>query len=51
MEDIGNILGSYIKTYFERATKRLYTYGFPCVEINLSKGILNKMILKYNFFI
>lgn len=42
-EDIGNTLGSYIKTEIERAKKGLCTYTNICVEIDLTKGLPDKM--------
>jgi hypothetical protein len=39
-------LDSYIKTDFERAEAGLCTYTHICVEIDLNKGLLDKMILR-----
>jgi hypothetical protein len=47
MEDIENTFGSYTKTYFERDLARLCIYDRLCVEIDLSKDLLYKMILKW----
>jgi len=49
-EDIENTLGKYIKTNIERVTARLCTHAHICVEIDLSKGLSNKMILKRENF-
>jgi len=47
LEDIGNLLGSYIKSDKERQDKGLFTYARICVEIDLSKGLPDRMHLKH----
>lgn len=46
LENIGNTLGRDLKTYIERATVGLFTYAHIYVEIDLSKGLLDKIIFK-----
>jgi hypothetical protein len=47
VKDIGNTLGSYIKTNIERAKAGLATCAHICVEVYLGKGMPNKMIIKW----
>jgi len=47
LEDIGNLLGSFIKSDKERQDKGLFTYARICVEIDLSKGLPDRMHLKH----
>jgi len=46
LEDVGNTFGNYIKTDIEKAMTGLCTYARICVEIDLNKGLPEKMILK-----
>lgn len=48
---IGNTLGSFIRGDFWRETKGLYTYARICVELDLSKGLPDQIILKMNDFV
>jgi hypothetical protein len=47
---LGTLWESYIKTDIDRDTLGLSTYAHICVEIDLSKGLLNKLILKWENF-
>jgi len=51
LEDIGNLLGSFIKSDKERQDKGLFTYARICVEIDLSKGLPDRIHLKHESFI
>ena len=45
--DIGNSLGSYMEIDIKRGTTlSLSTYDHICVEMDLSKSILDKLLLK-----
>ena len=44
---IGNILGRYIKTYIQRMEEHIYTFAQICVEVDLSKGILECIMLNH----
>ena len=48
---IGNTLGSFITGDYRREMIGLYTYARICVELDLSKGILDQIILKINDFV
>jgi len=47
LEDIGNLLGRFIKTDKDRQDKGLFTYARVCVEIDLSKGLPDRLHLKH----
>ena len=47
MEGIGNNIGKYIKTDLERIDERVYTFARICVEVDLSKGLLDNIRLIY----
>jgi len=47
LEDIGNLLGRFIKIDKERQDKGLFTYARICVEIDLSKGLPDRIHLKH----
>jgi len=51
LEDIGNLLGRFIKSDKERQDKGLFTYARICVEIDLSKGLPDRMHLKHESYI
>jgi len=51
LEDIGNLLGRFIKSDKERQDKGLFTYARICVEIDLSKGLPDRIHLKHESFI
>jgi hypothetical protein len=45
--DIRNSLGSYMEINIKRGTTlSFFTYDYICVEMDLSKGILDKLLLK-----
>ena len=48
---IGNTLGSFITRDYGQEIKGLYTYARICVELDLSQGILDQIILKMNDFV
>lgn len=47
LEDIGNLLGKHIKNDTERHEQGLFTYARICVEIDLSKGLPDRIQLIY----
>lgn len=47
LEDIGNLLGKFIKNDTAQQDQGLYTYARICVEIDLSKGLPDRIQLKY----
>jgi len=52
LEDIGNLLGTYVKCDNERREQGLFTYARICVEIDLSIGLPDRIRLiyeKYNW--
>jgi hypothetical protein len=49
-KDIANYLGSFLKCDFERTQWRLFTYAHIYVEIDLSNGLPNIMLLKRENF-
>ena len=50
-EDIGNSLGSYMEIDIKRGTTlSLSTYDHICVEMDLSKDFLDKLLLKWKYF-
>jgi len=50
LEDIGNRLGKYIISDEERREQGLFTYARICVEIDLSKGLPDKIQLQHESF-
>jgi len=50
LEDIGNLLGRFIKSDNERKEKGLFTYARICVEIDLSKGLPDRLYLKHESY-
>ena len=50
LEDIGNLLGRFIKSDSDRKEPGVFTYARICVEIDLSKGIPNRLQLKHESF-
>jgi hypothetical protein len=48
MIDIGNKMGKHLKIDLERARTGLTTYACICVQMDISKGLLDKLILKWN---
>eukprot|EP00253_Pinus_taeda_P023327 PITA_23327 len=47
LEGIGNNIGKYVKTDLERIDERIYTFARICVEVDLSKGLLDNIRLVY----
>ena len=47
MEEIGNLLGKFIKSDTDRNEQGLFTYSRICVEIDLSKGLPDRVQLIY----
>ena len=47
LEEIGNLLGKFIKSDTDRNEQGLFTYARICVEIDLSKGLPDKFQLIY----
>ena len=47
LEDIGNLLGKYIKSDNDRKEQGLFTYARICVEIDLSKGLPDRLQMKH----
>jgi len=45
-EDIGNTLGRYLKTYIDQIKLGLFTYSHLCMDIEIGKELLNKVILQ-----
>ena len=43
LEDIGNLLGRFIKSDSDRKEQGVFTYGRICVEIDLSKGLPDRL--------
>ena len=50
LEDIGNLLGRYIKSDSDRKEQGLFTYARICVEIDLNKGLPDRLQLKHESF-
>jgi len=50
LEDIGNRLGKYITCDEERREQGLFTYARICVEIDLSKGLPDKIQLQHESY-
>ena len=50
LEDIGNLLESFIKSGSERNEQGLFTYARICVEIDLSKYLPDRLQLKHETF-
>jgi len=50
LEDIGNRLGKFIISDEERREQGLFTYARICVEIDLSKGLPDKIQLQHESF-
>ena len=50
LEDIGNLLGRFIKSHSDRKEQGVFTYVRICVEIDLSKGLPNRLQLKHESF-
>jgi len=50
LEDIGNRLGKYIISDEERREQGLFTYARICVEIDLSKGLPDKIQLQHESY-
>lgn len=50
LEDIGNLLGRFIKSDSERKEQGLFTYARICLEIYLSKGLPDRLQLKHESF-
>jgi len=50
LEDIGNLLGKFIKRDPDRNDQGLFTYARICVEIDLSKGLPDRIHLQYEKF-
>ncbi|KAH9311377.1 hypothetical protein KI387_026412 [Taxus chinensis] len=50
LEDIGNVLGRFIKEDMDRTHLGLYTYAHIYVEIDLTKGLLDHINLKFGNF-
>jgi len=50
LEDIGNLLGTFIKRDPDRNDQGLFTYARICVEIDLSKGLPDRIHLQYEKF-
>lgn len=47
LEAIGSSIGKFLKNYLDRGKLGLSTYARICLEVDLSKGILEKIILKW----
>lgn len=47
LTDIGNNLGKFIKIDQTRYGQNLFTYSWICIEVNLSRGLPDKIILKH----
>ena len=45
MQDIGNSLGKFLKVDIDRTEKRLATYACICVEVDLSEGFPDQIML------
>ena len=48
LEGIGNTLGSFLKADHERLSKDIYTFARICVEVDLSQGLPEHIILIHN---
>ena len=50
MEDIGNILGRFIKSDSDRKEQGVFNYAIICVDIDLTKGLPDRIQLKHEPF-
>ncbi|KAH9296138.1 hypothetical protein KI387_039726, partial [Taxus chinensis] len=50
LEDIGNVLGKFIKEDLDRTHSGLCSFARICVEIDLSKGLPDRINLKFGNF-
>ena len=48
---MGDTLGRFLTVDFERALQSLYTYARICVEVDISKGLLDQFIIKVGDFV
>ena len=48
LKEIGNTLGKFVAVDGERLQKGMATYVHICVEVDLSKGLPENIILKWN---
>ena len=49
-QGIGNTLGCFLATNPPKGETGIYTYGRICVEIDISKGLLDQINLKFGDF-
>ena len=47
LEKVGNLIVIFVKIDMERLSKSIFTYVHICVEVNLYKGLLDKIELKW----
>jgi len=47
LEGINNLLGRYIKLDTKRVEERIFTFAKICVEVDLSKGLLDHILLTH----
>ena len=50
LEEIGNILGTFIKSDSNRNEQGVFAYARLCVEIDLNKGLPDRLQLKHEYF-
>ena len=48
LEGIRNLIRRYIKTDTQRVEERVYTFARICVEMDLSKGLPNRVLFTHN---
>jgi len=48
LEGIGNALGKFLKVDSERLSKDIYTFARICVEVDLSQGLPDHILLLHN---
>ena len=48
VQGIWNFLGKFLKVDADRASKGIFTFSIICVKVDLSKGLLDRLILLHN---
>lgn len=47
LEELGNLLGCFIKIDLERIMKGIHTFTHICVKVVLNEGLSDKILLKW----
>ena len=47
-EEMGNAIGKYLKLDMERVSRGIHTFSRICVEVDLSQGLPDSIILIHN---